>query len=412
MLRQFLAIAVAFSLMPFWTKKKLGFGPMLLITGVILSVIAGIAPADMAQNFINVFAVPSTLKTVIIVVIVGMLGALMKHYGILDSIVEALKELISSQKTIITVLPAVIGMLSVPGGASLSIPFVDKIGEDMGMTGEVRSVINLSFRHIAMFLLPTSTSLIMVTTVFPDVNLYALIGMNLGFVILMQLTSWFLYIRKYPDVKNDAASGSKGSALAKLLVYLSPIYMVVVFNGVFGLEMYISAMLSLVLILVLWGRKNIGEYFQVAYKGISISTFTMLVGVYFVQNTIKSLDQVMSGFGTLFNNASGFSILLVIAFAAVLFGLTTGLSMVPLGIILPMINSLPLAPAEKMVYCFFIYIWSFLGYFFSPLHMCQLLTVKHVGCGNGPVYREYSKLIPCLAVYSFVLFYLYRFLFV
>ena len=36
MLRQFLAIAVAFALMPFWSKKKLGFGPMLLLTGLIL----------------------------------------------------------------------------------------------------------------------------------------------------------------------------------------------------------------------------------------------------------------------------------------------------------------------------------------------------------------------------------------
>lgn len=410
MLRQFLAIAVAFSLMPFWSKKKLGFGPMLLLTGVILSVIAGVAPMDMVNNFISVFTTPSTFKTIIIVVIVGMLGSLMKHYGILDKIVESLKELISSQKTIIMVLPAVIGLLSVPGGAQLSIPFVDKIGNDMGMTGEVRSVINLSFRHIAMFLLPTSTSIIMVTTVLPDVNLYGLIAMNLGFVVLMQLTSYFLYIRKYQDVKSDTAATNKGKSFVNLLIYLSPIYMVVVFNGLFGIEMYISAFLSLVIILLLWGMKDVKDYAVTAYKGISPSTFTMLVGVYFVQNTIKSLDQVMSGFSTLFANASGFSILLVIAFAAVLFGLTTGLSMVPLGIILPLINSLPLATNAKLVYSFFVYVWSFLGYFFSPLHMCQLLTVKHVGCGNGPVYKEYSKLIPCLAVYSFVLFYLYSFL--
>jgi len=412
MVRQFLAIAVAFSLMPFWSKKKLGFGPMLLITGLILSLIAGVAPVEILNNFVSVFTTPSTLKTIIIVVIVGMLGSLMKHYGILDKIVESLKELISSQKTIIMVLPAVIGLLSVPGGAQLSIPFVDKIGDDMGMSGEVRSVINLSFRHIAMFLLPTSTSIIMVTTVLPDVNLYGLIAMNLGFVVLMQLTSYFLYIRKYRDVKSETASSNKLNALKNLLIYLSPIYMVVVFNGLFGIEMYISAMLSLVIILVLWGLKDIKDYAVTAYKGISPSTFTMLVGVYFVQNTIQSLDQVMSGFATLFANASGFSILLVVAFAAVLFGLTTGLSMVPLGIILPLINSLPLAANAKLVYSFFVYIWSFLGYFFSPLHMCQLLTVKHVGCGNGPVYREYSKLIPCLAVYSFVLFYLYTFLFV
>ena len=410
MIRQFLAIAVAFALMPLWTKKKMGFGPMLLLTGLILSLIAGLAPLTMAENFIKIFTTASTFKTIIVVVVVGMLGALMKRYGILDKIVDALKELISSQKAIITVLPAVIGMLSVPGGAALSIPFVDKIGEDMKMPGEVRSVINLSFRHIAMFLLPTSTSIIMVTTVIPDVNLYGLIAMNLGFVILMQSTSYFLYVRKFPDVKTKT-SGNKLKAFGRLMLYLSPIYMVVVFNGVFGIEMYISVMLSLLLILLFWGHKDVKDYAKVAYKGISVSTFMMLVGVYFVQNTVKSLNEVMNGVTVLFNNASGFSVLLVIAAAAVLFGLTTGLSMVPLGIILPLINNLPLSPNEKMIYCSFIFVWSFLGYYFSPLHMCHLLTVKHVGCGNGRVYKEYSKLIPCLAVYSFVLFYVYSFLF-
>ena len=411
MLRQFLAIAVAFSLMPFWSKKKMGFGPMLLLTGLILSLIAGLAPMSILNNFVGVFTTPATLKTIIVVLIVGMLGGLMKHYGILNKVVDSLKQLISSQKTIITVLPAVIGMLSVPGGAALSIPFVDKIGEDMKMPPEVRGVVNLSFRHIAMFLLPTSTTVIMVTTIIPGVNLYGLIGMNLGFVILMQATSYFLYVHKYKDVKTKITS-NKMKAFGSLLVYLSPIYMPVVFNGVLGLEMYLSVALSLVIILLLWGLKDVKTYAKVAYKGISTSTLTMLIGVYFVQNTVKSLDAVMDGVATLFNNASGFSVLLIIAAAAVLFGLTTGLSMVPLGIILPLVNNLPLSANAKLVYCSFIFVWSFIGYFFSPLHMCQLLTVKHVGCGNGPVYREYAKLIPMVAIYSFVLFYVYTFLFV
>ncbi len=410
MIRQLLALAIAFALMPVWSKKKMGFGPMLMLTGLILSLIAGLAPTVMLSNLLAVFTTASTVKTIIIVIIVGMLGALMKHYDILTQVVDSLKKLISSQKAIITVLPATIGMLSVPGGAALSIPFVDKIGEEMNMSPEVRSVINLSFRHIAMFLLPTSTTIIMVGTLLPDVNLYKLIAMNLGFVVMMQSTSWFLYLRKYKDVKSNT-SGNKLEAIKKLLLCLSPIYMPVVFNALLGIEMYISVFLSLVIILLFWGLKDVKTYSQVAYKGVSFSTATMLVGVYFVQNTVKSLDQVMEGVGALFNSASGFSVLIVIAVAAVVFGLTTGLSMVPLGIIMPMIVNLPISENAKLVYCFFIFVWSFLGYFFSPLHMCQLLTVKHMGCGNGPVYREYSKLIPCLAVYSFVLFYIYSFLF-
>ena len=91
MIRQFLALAVAFALMPLWTKKKMGFGPMLLLTGLILSLIAGLAPLTMAENFIKIFTTASTFKTIIVVVVVGMLGALMKRYGILDKIVDALK---------------------------------------------------------------------------------------------------------------------------------------------------------------------------------------------------------------------------------------------------------------------------------------------------------------------------------
>ena len=411
MLRQFIAIAIAFALMPLWSKKKLGFGPMLLLTGLILSLIAGLAPKTVLTNLANVFLYLPTFKTIIVVLLVGVLGTLMKHYGILDKIVVTLKELISSQKTIVMVLPAVIGLLSVPGGAQLSIPFVDKIGEEIGMPGDIRAVVNLSFRHIAMFLLPTSTAIIMVATVIPGVNLYGLIGMNLGFVILMQITAYFLYVHKYQD-KKQKGTGSKGEALKNLLIYLSPIYMVVVFNAAFKLEMYLCVALSLVIVLLFWGRKDIKEFFQVAFKGLSFGTFTMMIGVYFVQNSIKSLDMVMSGFVSLFNNASGVSILLVIAAASILFGVTTGLSMVPLGVILPLISSLPISVSAKLVYCFFVFVWSFLGYYFSPLHLCQLLTVKHVGCGTGPVYKQYIKLMPCLAVYSFALFYLYQFLFV
>lgn len=409
MIRQFLAMVVAFSLMPLWTKKKLGFGPMLLLTGVLLSLLAGLNPMDIANNFIKVFTTASTLKTIIVVVVVGMLGALMKHYGILDKVVESLRGLIRSSKAIITVLPAVIGMLSMPGGAALSIPFVDKIGEEMEMEPQTRAVVNLSFRHIAMFLLPTSTALVLVSTILPDINIYGLIALNLGFVVLMQSTSFFLFVRPCKDVKNEI-HGGRGKAFANLLLYLSPIYMAVVFNGVFGIEMYLSVMLSLLIILLLWGRSDVKTYGKVAYKGISSSTFWMLVGVYFVQNTVKSLDQVMNGVSTLFNQASGFSILLVIAAAAVLFGLTTGLSMVPLGIILPLLTNLPLSPNQQLIYCSFIFVWSFLGYFFSPLHMCQLLTIKHVGCSTGQVYKQYAKLIPCLAVYSFLLFYIYSFI--
>lgn len=54
-------------------------------------------------------------------------------------------------------------------------------------------------------------------------------------------------------------------------------------------------------------------------------------------------------------------------------------------------------PTLKLLYTFFVFIWSFMGYYYSPLHLCQLLTVKYMGCAIWPVYKEHLK-IHSLAV--------------
>ena len=134
--------------------------------------------------------------------------------------------------------------------------------------------------------------------------------------------------------------------------------------------------------------------------------------MYFVQNLIKSLDQVMDSVVMMFQSSSGIGIMLVISAASLLFGLTTGLSLVPLGIILPLVAALPMDPAMKLLYTFFVFVWSFLGYYYSPLHLCQLLTIKYMGCPTWPVYKQHLRAIPFLMVASYCLFYLYRFLFI
>ena len=79
-----------------------------------------------------------------------------------------------------------------------------------------------------------------------------------------------------------------------------------------------------------------------------------------------------------------------------------------IGIILPLVATLPMDPTLKLLYTFFVFIWSFMGYYYSPLHLCQLLTIKYMGCATWPVYKEHLKIIPWLFVSSYLLFYLYQ----
>ena len=92
-MRQFIAIFAAFLLMPVLikgiplvTKKKPGFGPVLLITGVCLALIAGL-PADTAlRSFTSIFTTAKTVQIIVAIILVGVLGNLLKQYGFLDKL--------------------------------------------------------------------------------------------------------------------------------------------------------------------------------------------------------------------------------------------------------------------------------------------------------------------------------------
>ncbi len=132
----------------------------------------------------------------------------------------------------------------------------------------------------------------------------------------------------------------------------------------------------------------------------------MLIGVYFIQNLIQNLDQVMNGVVWLFQNSSGFGIMLVISAASLLFGLTTGLSLVPIGIILPLVATLPMDPTLKLLYTFFVFIWSFYGLLLLsaasvPAFDCQVHGMCHLA-GLQRTFENHSLAVCILFTYYFI----------
>ena len=142
-------------------------------------------------------------------------------------------------------------------------------------------------------------------------------------------------------------------------------------------------------------------------KGCSFDVPLMLLGVYFIQNTILQLTDIMNAFISIFQSPSTFVILMAVAVGCIFIGTVTGLSLANLGVFIPMIHSLPLSPTQLLLYIFFLCIWSFLGYYYSPLHLCQILTIKYIGISTKDVYKQHLRLFPWLAAASFGLYFLY-----
>lgn len=405
---QIVLFLMVFAVMPLWKKLKINFAGSLFISAVIINFIFGISADKMLNNFISVFTTYAQIRNVIIVTLIGAFGMLLKKYDYLTKVNFALQNMLSGKKAVMMVLPAVVGLLSVPGGAQLSAPFVDELGEDLGVKKDIRCVLNLTCRHIAAFLMPTSNTVIVMIAAAPQVDMYFMILLNLGFVILMQLFSYLFYARDIKEIKVPVDKSKLPLYAKQLLIYLSPVYMIIVFNAIFKIELITSVLLSFVIIFLVSGRTDTKGYFETFKKGIKVNTFVMMVGLFFIQNTIKSADTLINGFSHIFVNNHGIVLALAIFAFAMLISVTTGLSYPAIGVIMPMIASLGLGTTELTIYASFVFVCTFIGYFFSPLHLCQLLTMQAMGCQPKTVYKEYAKLIPVVSVCAFVLFFAYQ----
>ncbi len=416
-MRQFAGIIVSFICLMVMLKgyprisggKKAPLGPVLIITGLIMAVIGGLPVKVMADSLVHIFTTFSTLQTLIVVVEIGILGNILKQYGILEKIVHALEKLVPSKKALVMIMPGIMGLLPVPGGAFLSAPFVDSIGTDLKMSGDQKTAVNLYFRHFSMFVLPYNTTMLTIGSILPAVNIYLVIGLCLPFVFVLLGGAYLFYVRSAPSVKVEGA-GLSFDALKDVLLYLSPIYMALVFNAAFGIQMYVSILLCIGLTFFIIGKDK-SKYLETVVKGIGIDTLIMLVGVYYMQNVVKSLDVVMASVGTMLVGQSIIGFVVIVPIVGLVFGLSTGLSLVPMGILLPFVSAMNLPVMTQTIYAIYILLWCFLGYYFSPFHLCQLLTIKYMGCDTNHVYRQHVKMMPFLCAAGVVLFFVYHMMF-
>ena len=416
-MRQFVGVIIAFILLLVMLKgypklfkgKKAPLGPVLFITGLIIAVISGLSMGIMTGSLVKIFTTFSTFQTLIVVVEIGILGNILKQYGILEKIVHALERLIPSKKALVMIMPGIMGLLPVPGGAFLSAPFVDSIGNDLEMSGDQKTVVNLYFRHFAMFVLPYNTTMLTIGSILPAVSIYLVMGLCLPFVAVLLGGAYLFYVKSAPSVKAEDAGLSMG-ALKDVLWYLSPIYMALVFNTVFGLDMYISILICILLTFFMIGKDK-SQYFNTIVKGFGLDTVMMLIGVYYMQNIVKSLDVVMASVGGVLVGQSIIGFMVIVPLVGLAFGLSTGLSLVPMGILLPFVAAMDLPAMTQTVYAIYILLWSFLGYYFSPFHLCQLLTIKYMGCETKRVYRQHLKMMPFLCAAGVVIFLVYNMIF-
>ncbi len=401
-MREFLAVLISFSSIPLLTKKKLSIGSAIWVCAFILTIVSGLGIVSFFDVIIQTLTDISRIKQYVIIIQIGIIGVLLKKYNFIDEIVDSLAKVLKNVRIIIMFIPALIGLLVVPGGAIISAPFVDRIGEENNVPKTRRGVINLIYRHISMHVMPYSNGLLITALLVPQVSIYKVIGFNLIFVAIYSILGYYLYVRKIDIDKVAIESNDEPMLpnLIKLLKYTSPIYIAVILNLFFKLPFHIGLLANLAAIYLLNPTK---EFLKDIIEAFNLKVLLSIVGVYLIQNTISRMDYLNNFLLQIFSNTD--TLILGIITTSLFFGITTGLSYSSLGVILPILTQLPLSNNRLILFTHFAFVWGFVGYFFSPLHLCQLFTCDYLGIKTSDLYKDYSKFILGLVIALIVLYF-------
>ncbi len=389
-MREFLAVIISFLSIPFLNKKKVPIGLAICICAVLMATLGGLGLLDFKEVFIATFFDIAKIQRYIVVIEIGILGVLLRKYKIIDDVIKYLLEVVKSRRVVLMFIPALVGLLSVPGGAIISVPFIDKLGDESNLSSNQKAIINLIYRHIAMHILPYTTGFLVVTSLAPQISIYKLIGLNSIFVILYLVIGYFLYLRK---VQNDrtASAGPILPSILKLLIYTSPVYLAVLLNIFFQIPFYIGMIANLLVIYLLQPTKG---FLMDIVRAFNIRILLAFIGVYLIQGVIGKMESITTLLTLIFNNSQ--AIMFGIIVTSFFFGMTTGFQPTALGVVLPILITLPISESRLLFYCHFTFVWSFMGYFFSPLHLCQLFTCEYLKISTIDLYKDYWKFFLCL----------------
>ena len=347
-----------------------------------------------------------------IIFLVIWLSSQMAKAGIMEDLVNTIKAKLSI-KGAIAVLPAIIGLLPMPGGAIFSAPLVDDCDEKNVIDPVLKTKINYWFRHIWEYTWPLYPGLILTSDI-ANLPIWQLFLLGLPMTAAAVGTGYFFLLRK---VKNQTISKEKlQKGIFKLI---SPILVVIVVYAIilifipsipqFSKYMpMIIGLLSAMVLLQYQRPLSSKEWKSVIFskKPLVMVLIVMLVGIYgaFIESRLPDGIRLMDQMKMELDNL-GIPIIALIMIIPFVSGLTTGITVGFAGASIPIAISL-LGPDPALVQILstvsLAFSFGFMGVMMSPVHICLIVTNEHFKTSLAKSLTSLFPLIATMLVFALV----------
>jgi len=382
------AIIVSFFFLGVMIYKRVNLGITLNAAALLLALLALDLP-EIGNVIYETTVSQLTISLVVATFGIMLLSLLYKETKVIAILSESLSKIVNNSKLVVSVLPAVIGLLPVGGGALMSAPLVEAEAEKLGLQKDKKTYVNLWFRHTIFPVYPVSQVLIL-TAMLTGLTLTSLILRQIPVVILMVAVGYVVGLRKTSETKKEEnVKANRGSELKRFGITFSPILATIIAVIIFSIDVSIAALIG-VAVLLLIARPNLKTFIK-PFKNPTIWGITLAAyGAFLLRNMAEAIG-ISQIFGSFVANGNIDVLLLLTvipAFLGAITGSPSGGIAISVSILTGIVSFTPKSAS-------LLYISSYLGYLVAPTHLCLVLTAEYFKCSLGKLYKY---LIPSLIV--------------
>ena len=394
------SLVVSIVLVLILVNRKVNIGYSLIISGTLLALLNGRSVKDILDIAINTISDYNTISLALTIGLITVLSYLMDKFLILDRMILSLESVLRSVKFTILFAPAIIGTLLVSGGALMSCPVVNSLGDKIGLPNDKKASINMIFRHALYFIFPLSPPIILAAQL-GGFDMWDFIKLQLPMSIAMYILGYVVLLRGYNNPKKEKIEPKKYLAsVINFLLYSSPILISLLGAVIFDLPFYITLLIGITfsIFINIYDKRKDEKYdtkesfIKSVYKGFKPKMVIAILGIMLFKNVVNDIDEIYLYLYSLLEKGMPLELLIIISCVAISF--PTASTQSGIALLFPMILPLAATYEIKLSYAMFIYTTAFMSYYASPLHLCQVLTLEYFGVKVKELFKNYYFILP------------------
>ncbi len=385
---------------------------------LFLGIISGHGPQSMAEITVNKILSANTLFLILIIFQVIWLSSQMSVTGVMNDLVTSVNSGLS-RRTSMAVLPAVIGLLPMPGGALFSAPLVDECDSSNCIDPVRKTEINYWFRHIWEYWWPLYPGVLLAVDL-TGLPIMHFMAFQLPLSLLSVLVGYIFILRRTENIKND--NSSKSDALWHTLVHITPVIIIILTYGlikifipaVSDINQYLPMIAGIALAQIylqlrrpvhLAGWKKI----FLSGKTVNMAVIVLFILIYgaFISSPLPDGSFIMEHMKNELSSW-GIPVFFVIMLIPFISGITTGIAIGFVGASFPIVVSLA---GGDISYLMLAYGCGYMGMILSPVHVCLVVTAEHFNTDVGKVIRNLLKPAAAVMAGTIILHFIYRIIF-